>query len=123
MHRLSYKLLLALTIISTLAGVATLFPHTGASYPSVLGYKSLCTFAPAATFYCFLIAGISCFIRSTFIKDQSGSKPERLNRHSPSFIPLTLILILAIGSTIWFVNVKARYPDTNTSASIQEETE
>ncbi|MBI9101530.1 MAG: hypothetical protein JEY99_03870 [Spirochaetales bacterium] len=122
MHRLSYKFLLTLTVIASLAGLITLIPSAGATYPSVLGYKSFCTFTPAATFYCFFIAGISCFIRSTFIKDQSGTKSERLNRHSPAFIPLTLVLILAIGATIWFTNVKAEYPDTSSSASIMEET-
>ncbi len=121
MHRLSYKLMLLFTILATLGGVLTLIPASGASYPNILGYSSLCTFAPAASFFCFLIAGITCFIRSAFIKDQSGTAKERLNKHSPAFIPLTLVLILALGSTLWFNNVKSKYVDAQTAATAAEE--
>lgn len=31
------------------AGLATLIPYTGASIPSILGYRSICPFAPIST--------------------------------------------------------------------------
>ena len=40
------------------AGLATLMPFRGASEASILGYRSLCTFAPISTillFYCGLL--------------------------------------------------------------------
>jgi len=120
MHRLSYKLLLLLTILATIAGLVSMIPAQGASYDSVMGYKALCTFAPASVFFCFLVAGLSCFIRSTFIKDQSGSPQERFKRHGKSLIPLTLILILALGSTVWFNQVKKQYTDGVSSATMEE---
>ena len=123
MHRLSYKLLLLLTIIATVSGILTLMPRTAASYPNLIGYNSLCTYAPAATFYCFFIAGFSCFIRSTFIKDQSGSKGERFKRHVRRTIPLVIILAAALIFHFRYSDIKARYTDGGTSASLSEQEE
>ena len=121
MHRISYKLLLLFTIVATAGGVLTLFPRGTASYPNILGYRSLCTFAPAATFFCFFLAGTSCFIRAAFIKDQSGTKANRFSRHRRALIPLTLLLITALGFTGRFVQVKSQYTgpslDENTAAT------
>jgi hypothetical protein len=70
MHRLSYRLLILFTVLATLGGLLTLLPRAAASYPNLIGYSSLCTFAPAATFYCFFLAGLSCVIRATFVKGE-----------------------------------------------------
>jgi len=121
MHRLSYKLLLLFTITASLGGILTLIPAAGASYPNIIGYSSLCTFAPAASLYCFFIAGTTCFIRSTLIKDQSGTIKDRIKKHGKSLIPLLFVLILAAGSTIWFNNVKADYIDSQSAATAMEE--
>ena len=43
------KLLRLLSIFFTTAGVLTLIPHAGAVSPSILGYQSLCSFAPVST--------------------------------------------------------------------------
>jgi uncharacterized membrane protein len=112
MHRLSYKILLSVTILATLGGLFTLIPVTTASYPNILGYSSLCTYTPAATLFCFLIAGTTCFIRSTFIKDQSGSIKERIKKHRHSFISLLLILILALTAAFRISAVKQKYTDS-----------
>ena len=121
MFKLSYKILLLLTILASVAGLLTLIPLASASYPNVMGYKSLCTFAPAATFYCFLIAGTSCFIRSTLIKDQSGSGMKRLVKHIRSLIPLLIMLTAALLSTYLIVLEKEIYIDDVAGATIVSE--
>ncbi len=123
MHRISYKVLLAISVLTTLAGLLTLLPRFSASYPNLMGYRSLCTFAPAATFFCFFIAGTACFIRSTFIRDQSGNPGERFRRHSPRLLIPVLVLAAAFFFTWRFHEVKSVYTDAATAASadIQEE--
>jgi len=120
MFRTSYKLLLAATVVLALSGLITLLPAGSASYPNVLGYSSFCTFTPASTLFCFLAAGICCFIRSSFIKDQSGTPGQRFRRHSRSLLVLGLVLVLALGSTGWFVSIQSRYTDSATGASFSE---
>ncbi|MBN2659576.1 MAG: hypothetical protein JXR86_21135 [Spirochaetales bacterium] len=120
MFRLSYKLMLLFTILATLGGIITLIPGAGASYPNLIGYNSVCTFAPAATFFCFFLAGASCFIRSTFIKDQSGSPGERFRRHSPRLIALALVLAAGFFYTYRYVEIKAYYTDSTTTATLEE---
>ncbi|NBC30901.1 MAG: hypothetical protein GVY29_13030 [Spirochaetes bacterium] len=112
-----YVILLVLTIVATVGGVLTLIPWPNASYPNVLGYKSLCTFAPAATLFCFAIAGLSCYFRASLVKDQGGSAGDRLRRHGMSLAPIALLLILAVGATVWFLVVKGQYPDGESSAT------
>lgn len=117
----TYIVLLIITILITLGGLLTLMPWPAASYENVFGYKSLCTFAPAATLFCFLIAGTFCFLRAAFFKPQGGTASERFRRHAKHLIPLAVVLILAIASTFWFNAVKAYYTDATTSASPAEE--
>ncbi|MFW5786571.1 MAG: hypothetical protein ACOCYC_04945 [bacterium] len=112
-----YVLLLVLTIVATVGGLLTLMPWPNASYPNVLGYKSLCTFAPAATLFCFAIAGLSCYFRASLAKDQGGSAGDRLRRHGMSLAPIALLLVLAIGATVWFLVVKSQYPDGESAAT------
>lgn len=119
MFRMSYKIMLIFTLFITIGGLLTLLPWSGASYPNLIGYSSLCTFTPAATFYCFFLAGLSCFIRSTFIKDQSGNKVERFKRHKKSLFVLGIILIIAIGFTFRYIEIKTPYIDGTTTASFE----
>ena len=58
-----YGWMLLLTVVVTLGGLATLFPHASASKENLLGYKSLCTNVPISTLICFVIAGVLCFVR------------------------------------------------------------
>jgi len=119
MHRLSYRLLFLLTVLATLGGLLTLLPRAAATYPNLIGYLSLCTFAPAATFYCFLLAGLSCFIRATFVKDRSEDAHVKLRSHGKSIAILALILIPALVFTVRYQNIKAYYADTTTSATVE----
>ena len=120
MKRSIYIILLRTTITAAVGGVISLLPNSSASFTSLLGYKSLCTFNPASALYCFLLAGSSCFIRSTFFKYETGTASEKMKKHIHSLIPLVLILLLAGGATIWFVKVDRQYTDGTTEASIAE---
>ncbi|MEH0018270.1 MAG: hypothetical protein V6Z89_01390 [Desulfobacter sp.] len=40
-----YMVLLTITVL----GIATLIPFPGASEPSILGYRAICTFSPIST--------------------------------------------------------------------------
>lgn len=115
----TYRVLLIFTVLATLGGILTMIPRESASYPNILGYRSLCTFAPSATFFCFLAAGLSCFIRAAFIRESSGSIGKKIRKHGKSFIPLSLVAAIALGFTVWFVSIKAEYrnPDTASAAS------
>jgi hypothetical protein len=117
MFRTSYKVLLGLAVAATIGGILTLIPAPNASYPNILGYKSLCTFAPAGTFFCFFIAGSACFIRSTYIKDTVGDRRDRFRRHAKRLIPVAFVFVLGLGSLGWYLSVKAPYLDAESTAS------
>lgn len=104
-------MLLILTVTAAACGIISLIPYRNASYASLLGYKSFCTFNPASALYCFFIAGSSCFIRSTFFKWEQGTIKEKIRNHILSLIPLAVIFLLAFGSTLWFINVDSQYDD------------
>ncbi|MBU1078933.1 MAG: hypothetical protein KKB59_00450 [Spirochaetes bacterium] len=98
----AYKPLLALSGLFALAAVATLVPNPNASWPNVMGYSSLCTFAPGATFGCALLAAITCTIRARLVR----------RIPSPVFVPAVAIAVLGIGlavSTAAWAGVKASY--------------
>lgn len=117
MNKKLYTMLLLLTLAATLGGILTMTPRAAASYPNILGYSSICTFAPAATLFCFFIAGLSCFIRATFVKDQLGSALERFRNHRKSLILPSVLLMGAVTATLFFIQVKSIYMDGSTAAS------
>lgn len=92
----AYNGLLILTKLFTLGAILTLVPNPWASWPNILGYKSLCTFAPAATALCGLLAGITCTVRSRLMSARRAQHRQR-----PWFIPafvLTALLAIAVPS-------------------------
>lgn len=112
-----YAFLLATTIVATTGGVVTLLPRAAASYPNIIGYRSVCTFAPAATLFCFAVAGVSCFLRAGLAKETSGTPRQRMNRHFRAVVPIALVVLLGLGSTVWYAVVKVRYSDAATQAT------
>lgn len=64
---LGYILLLGLTLCFSLAAIVTLLPRQAASKPNVFGYRSVCTYAPAATAVCGVLAGTTCVIRNRLV--------------------------------------------------------
>jgi hypothetical protein len=118
MNMKAYLALLLLSLLAGTAGLLTLLPHGGASYPNILGYKSLCTFAPAASLFCFFIAGVSCLIRASLIKRKSLYGRASVKLASVAIVGLTLALALA--STAWFMSVKAQYPPQEGTSAATE---
>lgn len=104
-----YGILLAVSLLSSIGFILTLVPNPLASWPNILGYKSLCTFTPGASFACALVAALSCTIRARLVKKTAF----------PFFVPLAAIALLSIGlvvSTAVWASVKAQYtakPDTS----------
>ncbi|MFP4112757.1 MAG: hypothetical protein ACOC2Y_00895 [Spirochaetota bacterium] len=116
MNTKAYAILLAVTVLATLGGLLTLVPAPGASYPNLLGYRSLCTFAPAATLYCFAIAGASCVLRASLVKRKAFT--GRASFRAPAIVVVALVLALGLASTGWFIAVKSHYPDGESSATV-----
>lgn len=98
----AYVPLLALSGLFAAAAVATLVPNPKASWDNVLGYRSLCTFAPIATAICAFLAGTTCVIRARIFGPQAGyRKPWRL----PLVLGL-LILATLVFSVPAYIQVK-----------------
>ncbi len=117
MKKTLYFLSLSITIITAVGGLVSLIPAENASFTSLLGYKSLCTFNPASVLFCFAIAGSSCFLRATFLKYETGTIAEKIKKHLHSLIPVSILLVLAIFTTVWFINVNNQYIDGATHAT------
>jgi len=110
----AYKPLLALSGLFAIGAVITLIPYPAASWPNIMGYSSVCTFAPGATFACALLAAITCTVRARLVR----------RIPSPVFVPIAAIVLLGIGltvSTVVWAREKAMYSsDTTSGASLSE---
>ena len=84
----AYGALLGLSGAFAAAAVATLVPNPAASWENVLGYKSLCTFAPIATAACAFLAGATCVARARLVGPRAGEK-------RPWTVPIVIGLLLA----------------------------
>ena len=106
----AYLPLLALSGLFALGAVLTLIPFAGAPWPNVLGYKSLCPFAPGATLPCAILAALTCMIRARFVK----------RAPAPAFLSVA-VLALLVGGLVWSTAVwageKAKYPDLTSAAT------
>lgn len=122
MNKPLYGGLLLFSLLCTVGGILTLIPASGASYPNVLGYSSLCTFAPAATLYCFLAAGITCVLRASLVKRAAFNQGRPVFKLVPILV-LVVVAGLAIASHVWFLNVKSQYTDGETAATEWVESE
>lgn len=110
-----YGPLLLVSAAVTIGGIITLIPSSGASYPNILGYRSVCTFAPAATLFCFLIAGITCTLRASLVKRRRLYGKASANKGA--IITLIIVAFLALGATAWYLSVKADYTDAESAAT------
>ncbi|MBU0934734.1 MAG: hypothetical protein KKI09_04925 [Spirochaetes bacterium] len=107
----AYRPLLVLTTLFSLAALAALLPWPWASWPNIMGYRSLCTFAPGASFACALLAGITCTLRARLVRHRPG----------PIFIPVAVLGLLLVGlavSTVVWAGVKAQYVRPSSAAGI-----
>ena len=116
MNQRLYGILLLFSVLCGIGGLLTLMPSAGASWPNVLGYSSLCTFAPAASLYCFAIAGFTCVMRASLVKRAAYNSGKPVFRIAPILV-VVVVLGLAIASNIWVGRVNASYTDGTTSAT------
>jgi hypothetical protein len=106
----AYPALLAVSALFALAAIATLIPWPGAPWPNVLGYKSLCSFAPGSTLGCAILAAATCALRARFVKRAPG----------PAFVTVgafVLLVGLFAWSTVAWAGVKTQYTDGTSAAS------
>ncbi len=81
--RRGYRVLLVVTLMFTVAGLATAIPNPGAGKECALGYRALCVFTPTSTFMLLMVAALACVIRRReFAGDRrsqksTGSRRER----------------------------------------------
>lgn len=94
----AYVALLGLTIAFTVLAAVTLLPSPGASKPNVLGYRSVCSYAPAATALCGLAAGITCTLRNRLVSRLRASR-----RYAPLFAPVGVSLALIAVAVVFGV--------------------
>jgi hypothetical protein len=110
----AYAVLLGLSALFALGAILTLVPDRFAPWPNILGYKSICPFAPGATFGCALLAAITCTIRARLVKRVP----------SPAFVPAAAMVLLVAAlawSTVAWAGEKAKYIDSTSSASSKAE--
>jgi uncharacterized protein with FMN-binding domain len=103
----AYAALLALTIAFTVLAVVTLLPSRAASKPNVMGYRSVCSFAPAASALCGLAAGITCTVRNRLVSRKRASA-----RYAPPFAPVGVSLVLVVIAVVFgvrFARVQSRF--------------
>jgi uncharacterized protein with FMN-binding domain len=92
----AYWALLALSLAFSILALVTLIPNTAASKPNVLGYRSVCSFAPAATALCGVLAGITCTLRNRLVSRRASSA-----RYRPLFIPAGVGILLLVVAAVF----------------------
>ncbi|HTO22510.1 MAG TPA: hypothetical protein VMQ10_08485, partial [Spirochaetia bacterium] len=103
----AYWSLLALSLAFSILALVTLLPNPGAAKPNVLGYRSICSFAPAATALCGVLAGITCTVRNRRFSRRAASV-----RYRPMIVPGAvgvLLLAIALVFGIRFGNAQSRF--------------
>jgi len=105
----AYYALIGLSLVFSILAVITLLPNPSASKPNVLGYRSVCTYAPAATALCGIAAGITCILRNRLVSARRAS-----TRYQPPFMAILVLGALvaaAAFSGARFSAVQARFED------------
>lgn len=107
-----YLPLLILSAIFLACAIFTLMPNPSAPWPNVMGYRSVCPFAPGATFACSMLAAATCVARARLVRKLRG----------PIIVPIVVIGILAgglgVSSAAW-AEAKAAYsPEALSGASV-----
>ena len=103
----AYWALLVLSLAFSVLAAVTLIPNPAAAKPNVLGYRSVCSFAPAATALCGVLAGITCTVRNRMFSRRASSM-----RYRPLIVPAgvgILLLVVALVFGIRFGNAQSRF--------------
>ena len=99
--------MLALSLAFSVLAAVTLIPNPAAAKPNVLGYRSVCSFAPAATALCGVLAGITCTIRNRVFSRRASSM-----RYRPLIVPAGVGILLLAGALVFgirFGNAQSRF--------------
>jgi uncharacterized protein with FMN-binding domain len=103
----AYYGMLSLTIAFSVLAVVTMLPNLNASKPNVLGYRSVCSFAPAASALCGLLAGVTCTIRNRRFSARAASMKYR-----PLILPIAvgvLMVAIAVVFAVRFISTESRF--------------
>ncbi|HVO39667.1 MAG TPA: FMN-binding protein [Spirochaetia bacterium] len=103
----AYFGLLALTVALTALAVVALVPSPAASKPNVLGYRSVCSFAPASSAICGLAAGVVCTLRGRLV-----SRGAKSARYRPLILPAgvgVILVVIAFVFGLLFLGAQARF--------------
>ena len=92
----AYYALIGLSLAFSVLAVVTLLPNPAASKPNVLGYRSVCTFAPAATALCGLAAGITCVLRNRLVSVRRAA-----TRFQPPFVAVLVLGALIAAAAVF----------------------
>ena len=92
----AYYALIGLSLAFSVLAVVTLLPNPAASKPNVLGYRSVCTFAPAATALCGILAGITCILRNRFVSARKAT-----TRFQPPFVAVLVLGALVATAAVF----------------------
>jgi uncharacterized protein with FMN-binding domain len=97
-----YYGVLGLTTAFSLLAVVTMLPNPAASVQNVLGYRSVCSFAPAATALCGLMAAAACTLRSRLLSRNASSA-----RYRPMIVPIGVAVLLLAAAGIFGIRFEA----------------
>lgn len=92
----AYYALIGLSLVFSVLAVVTLLPNPSASKPNVLGYRSVCTFAPAATALCGLLAGVTCILRNRLVSARRAA-----TRFQPPFVAILVLGALVAAAAVF----------------------
>ncbi len=105
----AYYALIGLSLAFSVLAVVTLLPNPAASKPNVLGYRSVCTFAPAATALCGILAGITCILRNRLVSVRKAA-----TRFQPPFVAVLVLGALVAAAAVFgarFSAAQAHFED------------
>ncbi len=98
----AYWGMFALSLAFSVLAAVTLIPNPGAAKPNVLGYRSVCSFAPAATALCGVLAGITCTVRNRVFSRRASAM-----RYRPLIVPAGVGLLLLAGALVFGIQFGA----------------
>lgn len=110
----AYTALVITSGILAAAAIASLLPDAGARWPSILGYKAFCSFAPISTALCALAALAVCVIRSRLFGPRRGeTRPWTM----PIIALAVLVAVIAVSAP-FYAAAKAPQADSGSGASL-----
>lgn len=110
----AYAALVVTSGLLAAAAIASLLPDPGARWPSILGYRAFCSFAPISTALCALAALAVCVIRSRLFGPRRGeTRPWTL----PIVALAVLVAVIAVSAP-FYAAAKAPAADSGSGASL-----